>query len=1080
MRKKIITALMAGLFGLSIAADKGWEPHHEPLISKTPPKPNIMMVLDTSGSMRSFDMPAPSGYDSAVFGPSQLNSPYWRWNRTNHYDSSWGRYTRLAVMQWIVLDLIDKYRHQANIGLAPLDYEHNRRDVGGWSYNPQLSGLQEGSYRTVPDTKPPGTPNFGNYTSGFSRQLIMPMDLEDDANYNNIRERLAKFPFDQNTPLNSPLYQASVLMRGYHASVNKSPIQYRCQQQHIILMTDGEQNEYGLRGRILQKDLDRGLRWGWHEWNRGRIRITGKTATLPNLGATFAQITDIISESRNKQPNDRIDSSGQPWDKPKANGEPRDPVPLVVHAIRFSADAKAEDENLRRLAHATGGQMVAADDTAALEAGFHAIFQDIIATRSGGGGVEDQKGRTEDSIRYATFYDSSNWHGRIEALGEMYTQSDYERDAEGKSQAERDRLAKQVGTFTKTKWNTENTLKPGVGRYISYQNGSTVDLDQLFNSRNESHYSSWLKGIFTPGKDLRPRPTPLGDIIDSHLEYAAKDRLHLNLKTVSGAVQERFIEHLLQKNRAKDNYNYLIAGSNDGLLSFIIADKASRGRAGERDTAYFPSFFKDEIKEIAEMPYTHNYKVNGTTHLFDTEVDGTFKTIGITMMGAGKEGLVGYELYSGHGASSNTTIKVNFEITSETPGFENLGYTYSGVEFINRKVGNKTQALAIFGNGYVAHKGDVSANQPSSIFIIDAVTGKKIKEIKLTDGNNGGGASTPAVVVRQDPDTGYQMLERLYVGDQSGNLYKVHFDTESANSRNSLAIKSNIRLFNMQAFKGDWDVKYRYPITTQPMLAENEGDIWIYFGTGRAILAKDDDKEYASKAVQSFFGLKDKDGGRITEIGVDSLVQQKIIKLANDNTGLLVDGDKFIEITSNPVADSKNGWYLNLDGPGERVIFSPSRFERDDNGVLREAVVFSTYAIEQDETIKNDPCEGGGHYGRILFLDLYSGGSSNLLGSGEEYSGIHSEGTATGLPTGPGMLPHNPLSGSTPDNDLSNVVIQQLIADNPETYHTDQNENFGCDLIYTGLDGEVGRIPMSCPSIPLPTGTKRLYKNTIL
>lgn len=1022
MRKKIITALMAGLFGLSIAADKGWEPHHEPLVSKKPPKPNIMMVLDTSGSMRGFDMQKPSGYDSRVLIQIRKDLKDKKdkiWGQDSDYHPDYrGYYSRLAVLQWIVLDLVDKYRYQANIGIAPLD-------------------------------------SSNNHSQNFDEHVVQPKDLENIENYRNIREALMKYRFYGMTPLNSPLYRSAKYIRGKNN--NTSPIEYRCQEQHIILMTDGVQNEYSIKGGLLSEDRSTLT-------NNNRLR-------LDDLGKFFSNL-DLLKDAKFDNPN--IDMAGKRW------RDWSEPMMIVAHGIRFSGAAANEDQHLQNLARRTGGIAVGADDTAALEAGFHAIFQDIIATRSGGGGVEDQKGRTEDSIRYATFYDPSNWHGRIEALGEMYTQSDYERDAEGKSQAERDRLAKQVGTFTKTKWNTENTLKPGVGRYISYQNGSTVDLDQLFNSRNESHYSSWLKGIFTPGKDLRPRPTPLGDIIDSHLEYAAKDRLHLNLKTVSGAVQERFIEHLLQKNRAKDNYNYLIAGSNDGLLSFIIADKASRGRAGERDTAYFPSFFKDEIKEIAEMPYTHNYKLNGTTHLFDTEVDGTFKTIGITMMGAGKEGLVGYELYSGHGASSNTTIKVNFEITSETPGFENLGYTYSGVEFINRKVGNKTQALAIFGNGYVAHKGDVSANQPSSIFIIDAVTGKKIKEIKLTDGNNGGGASTPAVVVRQDPDTGYQMLERLYVGDQSGNLYKVHFDTESANSRNSLAIKSNIRLFNMQAFKNDWNVKYRYPITTQPMLAENEGDIWIYFGTGRAILAKDDDKEYASKAVQSFFGLKDKDGGRITEIGVDSLVQQKIIKLANDNTGLLVDGDKFIEITSNPVADSKNGWYLNLDGPGERVIFSPSRFERDDNGVLREAVVFSTYAIEQDETIKNDPCEGGGHYGRILFLDLYSGGSSNLLGSGEEYSGIHSEGTATGLPTGPGMLPHNPLSGSTPDNDLSNVVIQQLIADNPETYHTDQNENFGCDLIYTGLDGEVGRIPMSCPTIPLPTGTKRLYKNAIL
>ena len=57
---KRLLYLWLGLLGVAFANDL--MPHNEPIVFSDPPKPNIMMVFDSSGSMLFFDMEKPEGY----------------------------------------------------------------------------------------------------------------------------------------------------------------------------------------------------------------------------------------------------------------------------------------------------------------------------------------------------------------------------------------------------------------------------------------------------------------------------------------------------------------------------------------------------------------------------------------------------------------------------------------------------------------------------------------------------------------------------------------------------------------------------------------------------------------------------------------------------------------------------------------------------------------------------------------------------------------------------------------------------------------------------------------------------------
>lgn len=766
-----------------------------------------------------------------------------------------------------------------------------------------------------------------------------------------------------------------------HKDIRPNPIEYRCQQQHIVLLTDGDPMG-DIVGPILERDKtplidQREKLLSSRRYTSlkpyemiNEIDITshgremyGELST--SFVARYLWDLDLIKDAQNLGDTDK---AGKEWD---SEGSIR--MPIHMNAITFGDDPNAGSlAELDRTVKPSGGVHVHAKNPDELYSAFHSIFQNIIQTRSGTGSVEDQNAQTAQSVRYTTSYEPRVWTGAIVARG----------------------YDPQTKSYTKHLWDTRDRIKQDQGLFVTAKkqnNGSwkTIDLRQA--NIMEDKYARWLQGEEDASQKLRDRQgNLLGSIINSDIYYFATDVPNINLNSISEKVRNGFIDYIVNR-RDSMGVNYLITGSNDGLINFIVAEKNglknNKHRPGTRAVSYFPSFFANDIKEITSLLYDHKYKVDGTTHFFDaliddkTDNDATkYVTLGITSMGAGARALVGYQVYEAKQdlSRNDAAFKVNFEITHKTSGFENLGYTYSEVDFINRidpRTGKK-QAVAIFGNGF--------GTNVSSIFLVDAKTGEKIEEIVLDE--KGLGAASPALITSMSPKNGFQMLDSIYVGDYNGTLHKVTF----AKTGEDLTQHETIVLFRAPA---------KHPITVRPLVMEHPvtKDKWIYFGTGSAKTEKDIDNA-SLKEKHYFYGMKDLN----KLISIDSLEDQSIKSI----TG--IDARKQLYTTSN-VADpiAETGWKISLkhsfSNNGERVI-RPAVF------VGNKYVNFATWSVNRGD--ENDRCLSDTIFGSEMSLNLFNGNAGNPYGKSADHNGSHLDNDAFGRPTGETVTARNIYGGN--------------------------------------------------------------------
>ncbi|MDG9729440.1 PilC/PilY family type IV pilus protein [Ignatzschineria sp. RMDPL8A] len=1040
-------------------------PHHEPIVSSIPPKPNIMLVLDSSGSMGYFDMHKPDGYDERLaiskFAPFKageypqsytgnvrcLYRPYKKpsygqkdckfYRFSGDRELVPGLYSRAAVLMWTVDNLIKEYGDKAYIGLAPLGPGHSR--TGKLSYFDALL-LNPAELYSTDDCK------------DISGKESMKCDI-----HSGLKRFYDYFRVEGGTPLTNSSYRAAARMRGlqapqgttvyyeyndgsgilmkppggsspwtkYSTSVKPSP-KYRCQEQHLILLTDGEPTEH----ELLKHDKDQGL-----------TLSSSSAGNLVDIGIFLQSIDvrdDVLSFAK-KNSSYAKDQADMDWKKSPGSVEK---MPIITHAIRFGSEENVEqyDKYLRKFVgqqyKGSGSSIVeilkeenwnkdnawgvfaVAADTSSLDLAFHKIYQTIINSRSGTGRAKSQANIvTDEGVEYATSYIPGLWKGEVVAFG-------YD------SKTER---------FTKKLWSTTDDQKivPNQGKFYTYTNNQQKELS---DAGLEKKYVDWLKGGQVSG--LRYR-YPLGDIIDSHITYAFKDALHLNLSKIHSKRVEEYLTYLYQKNASANLRNYLIAGSNDGLLNILYANERYPSgsfinqegkvelvnRGGQRRYSYFPSFFKEDLLNITRKDYDHLYTVNGTTHLFDAKIGRHFHTLGITSMGAGKEGFVGFSTFSD---LRGENFRINFEITKEN--FPELGYTYSNIEFFNREVDGVPQAVAVFGNGY-------NPRGSSVVYLIDAYDGRLLSKIPLP---GKGGASSPATEVVVTPydenigTGGYQQLERIYVGDHSGKLYRIRFLDENLNN---YQVNTVIDLGPTQ------------PITVRPTISRNpSGEHWVFFGTGRAILLKDAD----SKDQQGFYAIND----TFTSVQEEELKpNQPLVTTDQLHRHRVLTQDtksesehKFYVTTTNTTSDKTTaGWYLELNGVGERVIF-PARIQGN------KYIVFPTFGVQLDSKFKEDPCLGGGIYGKMLTLSLYTGQRSDLYKKdGSMHSGYYFDNDAPGIPNGANMTIGNDDSGDNPKGNQSYYDLDKLRDENPESQYV--GEEVLEDASFGTLNGGWHSIP---------------------
>tara|TARA_Y100000588_G_scaffold143180_1_gene157150 strand:+ start:2555 stop:5695 length:3141 start_codon:yes stop_codon:yes gene_type:complete len=968
MMKKIKSLVFGMLLGgYALTPVYAFQPSQAPILSTSAVTPNVLVLLDNSGSMNNAIMPAAATtssfpdviyrrdgdyywatggnlYPHDDFDRAGCSSNYFALYRYQNGSVTGRRCYRIPdpvgndntrftgqYMSYIYYTYTGSSTDLRNV--LPNDYRMNvARDVtkdiitnnralrfGLFAFNSPTnnnSGPGGSVKREVRDLSASYTPLGATVTSSTQAQ----------QNYTNLINEVDGLSASANTPLAETYYEMTRYMRGmsrYQGSGSgdyTSPIQYRCQRNFAIVVTDGLPT-YDRSFPNDDPDRDNPQVSGgnnlpnWDGVNNDGNDLSGNsegdTLYLDDM-AKFAYDTDLRNTTNQ-------DLAGKSFN---------DPSFMKQNMLTYTVGFAVQNEMLQDAADYGAGVYYTANDSAELTDRLNQAINEISAKAgSGGAGASSSATLSSDTVYYKSLYDPADWSGTIEAY----------------------RLNVATGRTESLLWTTDNTITPAANG-ASYQTFNTTSaqvvslaygsLSSAQQATLASQVSSpltgaslveWSKGAAVSG--LRARTVLLGDIINSSLERVAGET-----QTIGAIEGDTSYNQYLAFKKANITPSLLFNG-NDGFFHVVDAE------TGGHRYGYMPSTVLSKLGMLSDTDYAengyHTFAVDGQIGISDAQLDSVWSTVAVGGQGAGGKSMFAVRLFQNTQLSPNTTQAL-WEVSApaaDTPSdtWNDLGYTYSRPA-IARLPDNRW--VAVFGNGYGSHKGK------AALFVVDLATGALIRKM-VVDDNTGGtaaeqavgtGLSSPELVVNAQ-----HQIERIYAGDTKGNMWR--FDISSATVSNWTSQK----LFAAGSTR---------PVTVKPLITEHpEGGYLVSFGTGK--LSETADK--TNLDLQAFYAIWDKPSASLP-VPTSQLQEQSI------TGGARINDQDYFYTTTNPVSwASQRGWFMELIyggvAEGERVIYPAQTTEG--------RVVFVTAKIDA-----NDPCESSGS-GRLVELDLFTGGMLN-------------------------------------------------------------------------------------------------------
>lgn len=950
-RFKWLSLLLGMLTGLYLAAPAfAFTPSDSPLLSAAAVSPNVMLMIDDSGSMNSIIYA--TGFDptvdrtaarqcNAVIGLclsstaitgdtiflSSLPTSGCSGGAYAFYNNSLtplclklpdpvgSGNTRYSAdyISYVVGLAINNGTRDFTTGAIPNDYRINVARNVSTALVTSNRNLRMGLATFNPATSNnPGNGGFiARSISDLSPVSGSVTQAQADTNYNALISSINGLSAVANTPLAETYYEITRYMRGMAPYYNStpstytSPIQYRCQKNYGVVITDGLPT---YDRTFPSNDPLGGSRLpNWDGINNDGNNLNGDgegdTLYLDDI-AKFAFDIDMRSSG--------TDAAGKSWnavDFPRQN--------MNTYTVGFTAS----NDMLSDAADYGQGRYYQATDSSGLNAALSSALSDITSKAgSGGAGVTSSTTLTGSSSFFQTTYDPKDWRGTIKSFG--FTS------------------AGAVNTSA-VLWTTDTAIVPGATAptYQSWNSLNNAAVTLAYGNFSPAQQTvlsqglpvgisgidlvEWSKGTNKTG--LKVRSVLLGDIINSPLVLASPTE-----KTASDLAGDTTYSTYLTTKASNMNAS-LVVNANDGFVSVINSAN------GTRRYAYMPSSVLPSLRLIADPNYvngvSHKFLVDGQLGVFDAQFGTAWKTLAIGGTGAGGKTFYGLQLFD---ASAGNVIRALWEVSapataSTSNAFNDLGYAYARPEVARLADGRWAAFIA---NGYGSNSG------VAALYVLDVRDGSLIKKIVIDSTETTNGLSSVKLRVNSQ-----NVVQAAYGGDLKGRLWK--FDLSATSSDSWGVAFSGRPLFTTAGGATQ-------PITAQPLLADNAlGGKQIFVGTGKF----NETADKTNKDLQAFYSVWDADGGS-GQITVSSLQAQAITGVFSGSSG------QFVTTSQNDTTyPAEKGWYLplvyNNALTGERVINQAS--------LVLGRIVFTTASVDT-----TDPCSSFGT-GKLIELDAFSG-----------------------------------------------------------------------------------------------------------
>jgi type IV pilus assembly protein PilY1 len=732
-----------------------------------------------------------------------------------------------------------------------------------------------------------------------------------DTNYNALISSINGLSAVANTPLAETYYEITRYMRGMAPYYNStpatytSPIQYRCQKNYGVVITDGLPT---FDRTFPTNDPLGGSRLpNWDGVNNDGNNLNGDnegdTLYLDDI-AKFAFDIDMRSTG--------TDAAGKSWnavDFPKQN--------MNTYTVGFTAD----NDMLSDAASYGQGRYYQATDSTGLNAALSSALSDITSKAgSGGSGVTSGTTLASGTSYFQTSYDPKDWRGTIKSFG--FTAAGAVNTSAALWTTDTT-IVPGATAPTYQSWNTANNAAVTLA-YGNFATAQQTTLNQgLPTGITGSDLVEWSKGTNKTG--LKVRSVLLGDIINSPLVLASPTD-----KTASDLSGDTTYTAYLTTKAANMNAS-LVVNANDGFVNIINSAN------GTRRYAYMPSSVLPSLRLIADPNYingvSHKFLVDGQVGVYDAQLNSAWKTMAIGGTGAGGKTFYALQLFD---ASAGNVLRALWEVSapgtaSAANAFNDLGYAYARPEVARLADGRWAAFIA---NGYGSNSG------VAALYVLDVRDGSLIKKIVIDSTETTNGLSSVKLKVNSS-----NVVQAAYGGDLKGRLWK--FDL-SATSTDSWGVAfSGKPLFTTAGGATQ-------PITAQPLLADNAlGGKQIFVGTGKF----NETADKTNKDLQAFYSVWDADGGS-GQLTVSSLQAQAVTGVFSGSSG------QFVTTTQNDTTyPGEKGWYLplvyNNALTGERVINQAS--------LVLGRIIFTTASVDT-----TDPCSSFGT-GKLVELDAFSG-----------------------------------------------------------------------------------------------------------